>query len=383
MKIINILHHTAPSSIAVEDVLIDGWQSRLGRQIKKHFPEVDVECWLPSKFRGEAFKKDQITFRTIHAIEPSFHSTICPSLLSELEKAQDKQTLVHVFGERSLLAYFLASMRRLKRVPPLVLHHLGAGGGRGYSGGEVVSSAFCNFESLLLPNADLIYTVSSARLWELNRFGVQKEKLRLFQWGVDLDLFRPIDKTLCREKLGLPQDKRIVLYVGRFSNLRGLGKVLRSVEQLRRKMDVELVAVGGSTDEPLWPLVKNKLAHYGYRIPPGQMPYYYNAADVFVWYVDGDAYMYAGMGVSPSEAFACGVPVVSNTLINSPEPISPQIGVIPKSPEELTSDIDRALTNANETIIRKYAERNLAWGRIAKSTMRDYNSIMTRRSSSN
>src|SRR5713226_3338943 len=172
MKVVNVLHHMTPPSMKVEDVLFDGWQARFGLQIKKQFPNVDIECWLPSTIGAQVFKRNSMTFRTIHAIQPTFHSTICPSILTELEKLQDEKLVVHVFGERSFLTYFLLSMRRLRKKFPIVVHHLGAGGGRGYFGGKFIAAGFSNLERLVLPSANLIYTLSSVRLSEMSRFGV-------------------------------------------------------------------------------------------------------------------------------------------------------------------------------------------------------------------
>ncbi|MDG6999424.1 MAG: glycosyltransferase [Nitrososphaerota archaeon] len=379
MKVVNILHHTTPSSQKMEDVLFDGWQARFGLQIKKQYPKVDIECWLPSRVGGQVFKRNSLTFRTIHAIQPSFHSTICPSILTELRKSQEKDMLVHVFGERSFLTYFLLSMRRLTREFPIVVHHLGAGGGRGYFGGKFISAGFSNLESLVLPSADLIYTLSSVRLSEMNRFGVPKQKLKMGRWGVDLDFFNPLDKSECKKRLGISQDVKVVLYVGRFSHLRGLEQIIRSTKELSRKMDIELVAVGGSQSDSLSALVNKNLKHYKYRIPLTEMPQYYNAADVFAWYVDSDAYMYAGTGISPLEAFACGIPVVSNTLVNLREPMSPDMGVIPRSRNDLTRDIQQAMETSRRDTIRKYAERNFDWFSISRETMGDYDRLLTDR----
>jgi glycosyltransferase involved in cell wall biosynthesis len=296
--------------------------------------------------------------------------------LTELRKSWEKDLLVHVFGERSFLTYFILSMRRLGKKFPIVVHHLGAGGGRGYFGGRFISSGFSNIESLVLPSANLIYTISSLRLSEMSRLGVSKEKLKLWRWGVDLDLFRPLDKSECKKRLGIDPDVRVVLYVGRFSRLRGLEQVIRSTEQLSRKMDIELVAVGGSESDPLTALVKRSLEHFSYRSPNSEMPYFYNAADVFAWYVDSDAYLYAGTGVSPLEAFACGVPVVSNTLVNLPEAMSPDMGCIPRQGENLAQDIQQAINLSNKDAIRGYAERNFDWTSISKETMSDYESLL-------
>jgi glycosyltransferase involved in cell wall biosynthesis len=380
MKVVNIIHHMTPPSMKVEDVLFDGWQAKFGVQIKKQYPKVEIECWLPSKVGGQVFKRNSLTFRTIHAIQPSFHLTICPSILSEIGKSWEKDLLVHVFGERSFLTYFLLSMRRMGRRFPILVHHLGAGGGRGYFGGSFISAGFSNIERLVLPLADLIYTLSSVRFSELNRLGVPKDKLKLGRWGVDLDLFKPLNKYECKKQLGIDQDVRVVLYVGRFSRLRGLERIIRSTEQLSRKMNIELIAVGGSESDPLTALVKKKLKHFSFRTPHREMPYYYNAADVFAWYVDSDAYMYAGTGISPLEAFACGVPVVSNTLVNLPNAMSPDMGFIPHNGEELARDIEQAMEFSRKDKIRNYAERNFDWAGISQETMRDYESLLAGRS---
>jgi glycosyltransferase involved in cell wall biosynthesis len=362
----------------IEDVLFDGWQSRFGLQIKKRFPQVDVECWLPSTDGGQVLERNSLTFRTIHAIQPSFYLTICPSIVAELGKFRERDMIVHVFGERSFLTYFLLLMRRLRRKFPIVVHHLGAGGGRGYFGGRFISAGFSNMERFVLPSADLIYTISSLRLSEMNRFGVPKEKLKLWSWGVDLDLFRPLDKTECKRRLGIDQNVRVVLYVGRFSHLRGLEQIIHSTKQLSRKMDIELIAVGGSESDPLTPLVKKRLEHFRYRIPNREMPYFYNAADLFAWYVSSDACMYAGTGVSPLEAFACGVPVVSNTLVNLRNPMSPEMGCIPISGEQLTYNIEQTMEISQRDTIRRYAERNFDWANISQEAMSDYESILAR-----
>jgi glycosyltransferase involved in cell wall biosynthesis len=214
------------------------------------------------------------------------------------------------------------------------------------------------------------------RLAELNRFGVPKQKLKLGRWGVDLDLFKPLDKSECKKKLGIAQNVRVVLYVGRFSHLRGLEHLIRSTEQLSRKMDIELVAVGGSESDPLTALVKKRLEHFRFRTPLREMPHFYNAADVFAWYVDSDAYMYAGTGISPLEAFACGVPVVSNTLVNLGNPMSPEMGRIPRNGKDLAQDIQQVMEVSNRVAIRSYAESNFDWTDISRETMSDYESIL-------
>jgi glycosyltransferase involved in cell wall biosynthesis len=141
-------------------------------------------------------------------------------------------------------------------------------------------------------------------------------------------------------------------------------------------MDIELVVVGGSESDPLTALVKKRLEHFSYRTPLGEMPYFYNAADVFAWYEESDASLYAGTDISPLEAFACGVPVVSNTLVDLRNAVPPDIGCIPSNREEVSQDIQQMIEVGKRDTIRKYAERNFDWASISHETMSDYESIL-------
>ena len=377
MKVINILHHVAPPSVGTHEVLLNGWHAKFGYQVKKYYPKTRVECWLPSASGEVAIEKDGILFRTIKAFQPQFHMTICPSIISEIESSLEKDTIIHVFGERSFLTYYLTLMKRLDNKFPIVLHHLGAGGGRGLFGGSLISTGFSALEATCLPFADLIYTLSALRLRELAQLGIARGRLKCGQWGVDMNHFRPTSKEQCRDELGIRKETTIVLYVGRFDSLRGLEFVIQSVEQLKHKFDIELVAVGGSPTDPLAPMVERKLRLYRYRVPSAEMVHFYNAADVFAWFVSSSASRYAGTGISPLEAMACGIPVVSNTLVNLTEPIGPTIAYIPRNPAELAWCIEKAIDTVDNSSVRAYAERNFHWVRIIQSAMTDYSSVLS------
>ncbi|HET7095011.1 MAG TPA: glycosyltransferase, partial [Thermomicrobiales bacterium] len=47
------------------------------------------------------------------------------------------------------------------------------------------------------------------------RFGTPADKVCTIPPGVDLDLFRPLDRAACRAELGIAPDERVILFVGR------------------------------------------------------------------------------------------------------------------------------------------------------------------------
>ena len=59
------------------------------------------------------------------------------------------------------------------------------------------------------------------------KLGIQSEKLLLAYNGYDPKQFEsPLEPQEAREQLGLPQEKKIVVYTGRISEEKGLNEVL-------------------------------------------------------------------------------------------------------------------------------------------------------------
>jgi glycosyltransferase involved in cell wall biosynthesis len=113
----------------------------------------------------------------------------------------------------------------------------------------------------------------------------------LIPCGVDLERFRPAERTASRLALGLPTTGRYVLFP--FDPRRGLKRydiAEGAVALLReRGMDVSLL--------PVWNVANER------------MPLYYSAADVMVLCSDTE-----GSPTSVKEALACNLPVVSTDV---------------------------------------------------------------------
>ncbi|MFQ5878664.1 MAG: glycosyltransferase [Dehalococcoidia bacterium] len=148
-------------------------------------------------------------------------------------------------------------------------------------------------------------------------YGVPAGCIRVVPCGVDLDLFRPMDKGEARRRLRL-DDAPIILYVGRLEPLKGIDILLRAVAQLSDDVPFRLLIVGGderSTGErrQLEGLAREigiaERVLFAGAVDHHQLPLYYNAADVCAV----PSY-YESFGLVAVEAMACGTPVVATRV---------------------------------------------------------------------
>jgi glycosyltransferase involved in cell wall biosynthesis len=119
---------------------------------------------------------------------------------------------------------------------------------------------------------------------------------------LDMGDFRPMNQLACREKLSLPRDGVIGVFVGNTQPTKGF-PMLRKMTQLFPKINWLLILRGGAgSDSGLDPSVRIVP-----DVPRALMPQYYSAADFSFSSSLYDSFPYA-----IPEALACGLPVLSS-----------------------------------------------------------------------
>ena len=131
--------------------------------------------------------------------------------------------------------------------------------------------------------ADLILVATGKFYKKIKRLKIPEEKVKILPFGVDIDTFKPRNKIFARKILGLPCDKKIVLYLGRISHEKNLKTLIKASKYFDE--DTILLIVGGGKHLEYYKKLSKKYSKniiFTGQVEHEVTRYYYNAADIFV-----------------------------------------------------------------------------------------------------
>ncbi|MEM3399436.1 MAG: glycosyltransferase family 4 protein [Candidatus Micrarchaeia archaeon] len=138
---------------------------------------------------------------------------------------------------------------------------------------------------------------------------------RMPNGGIDTKLFRHSKKSL-RHELGL-EDKKVVLFVGRFVKEKGIWFIIDSIERVRQEIkDAHFVFAGKGPEKRAMMLrilnspFRDACTLLSWR-PYEELPLVYNSADIFVYPSYSTPHWREQFGFAILEAMACGLPVIT------------------------------------------------------------------------
>jgi glycosyltransferase involved in cell wall biosynthesis len=208
----------------------------------------------------------------------------------------------------------------------------------------------------------IVTTGERLRTQVMAETGVAADRVVSIPTGIDLERFRPGDKTAARASLGLPQDAPIVGIVATLRSWKGHRYLFDAVAGMARK-EIRVVVVG---DGPQREALEKRAAEPDLA---GRVTFAGNRDDVATWMHAFDVFClpsYANEGVPQAlmQAMACGLPVVT-TPVGSIEEIVTDcksgILVPPQDSEVLRNEIESLL--ADEAMRRELSARALATAR--------------------
>jgi len=223
-----------------------------------------------------------------------------------------------VFSHYWLSALVGKYLQQKWQIPYLTMYHtLGAvknaiGIGEGEPALRIVS------EKDTVRDCQRIIVATEKEKQDLVRFySALPDKVGVVPCGVNMELFKPVDKMSARHKLGLT-DEIILLFVGRVDPLKGIDQLLKAMPLMKNHDGLRLIIIGGDERseaevEKLQKLsqelhIQGSVTFQG-LIKQDRLPYFYSAADVCVV----PSY-YESFGLVPLESLACGTPVVATDV---------------------------------------------------------------------
>jgi len=261
--------------------------------------------------------------RVIHikAGEPEAHVgelyAHLPEFLEQVNTFTKEQGLEYdvVHSHYWLSSWVGREMSQAMGVPHLVTFHTLALLKMQSRAGEMEQAERPVVEAEVMATADRIIAFSPHERDAMVRlYGADAAKVSLVPCGVDLSVFRPLDRKMARERLGLNGDK-ILLYVGRIEPLKGLELLVETAAQIDSEEGVRVMVVGADVNgdgeiDRVKLLAKERdledQIDFVGQVDHNELPLYYNAADVCVV----PSY-YESFGLVALEAMACGIPVVA------------------------------------------------------------------------
>lgn len=275
------------------------------------------------------------------------------------------------------------TLERWWHVPHITMFHTVAAIKNALGIGEDEPELRLEAEAGLARNCDRIISATER---EKNKlvfyYAAPPEKISVIPCGVNLDLFRPLDKQAAKRGLGLG-DSRIILFVGRIEHLKGIDNLLKAMPYLKDSKP-RLVIIGGDENsrdemERLQRLarqlnVEDSVIFSG-LVEYEKMPDFYSAADVCVI----PSY-YESFGLVALESLACGTPIVATDVGDFKNIIQPgKTGyvVTDNAPTNLASKIALVLSrpSPDAEAIRASVAR-FGWRNIAQALAREFESVL-------
>ncbi len=219
-----------------------------------------------------------------------------------------------------------------------------------------VANTRLRVEREILERANCVVATSPQEQEALRSLVSTRGQIEVIPCGTDTTNFRLTSKTHARAKLKLDSREKIILYVGRFDERKGIETLVRAFALLRNERNLEnlkLLIVGGSSVNMPDGEEKKRIEHivndlgvqestiFVGRIGHDILPLYYTAADVCVI-----PSHYEPFGLVAIEAMACGVPVVASNVGGLKFTIIPEetgLLVEPKDIEAFANGIHRIL----------------------------------------
>jgi len=204
--------------------------------------------------------------------------------------------------------------------------------------------------------SDASIAVCEALRDEMVELGIDRSRISVLRNGVDLELFRPLDRSAARAELNLAGG-RWLLSVGQLIERKGHDIAIRALPRLP---GWSLLIAG---DGPLRQSLASLAAELGVAdrvlfagaVPQSRLPTYYSAVDALVL-----ASSREGWANVLLEAMACGTPVVASSVWGTPEVVAaPAAGVLmrDRTADELVTALEHLLDHyPDRKATRAYAE---------------------------
>lgn len=327
------------------------------------------------------------------------------SFLSFMLRDEVQYDLIH--GNFWMSGWVASQLRQRLHIPAVqIFHATGKTKRRHQEKVDTSPGDRIKTELEVIRNVDrLIAQCPTERAELVDDYHADARKVVIIPSAVNTRVFRPVPQAEARSRIGLDQEGKVIVYIGRMLPRKDIRNVVRALALLLQQEDgslhsptspLTLMIVGGETVEPdpvatpeigeLQRLarelgVSEHVRFIGKR-QANELRDYYSAGDVVVttpWYEP--------FGLTPLEGMACGRPVIGSAVGGITFTIKDgETGLLvpPRDPTALAASLQQLLSQPELRMqmgmaARKRVEREFTWSIVAMRTAALYETVMAER----
>ena len=217
-------------------------------------------------------------------------------------------------------------------------------------------------EHKVIKKSDYVF-YSNYPLMEKLKF-LRKNNIEIIENGVDIKLFKRIQKKTARKILKIKQNIKLVTYTGYISKDRGIGNLIEAVKQLREKDKTIYILLSGKVEKGFD--VSHSFVIYEELPKREQLVMALNASDVLIIASSDNPFTRYCFPQKLFEYMAVNVPIVATAVGDVVRILEPFKGSLckPNSAEDLKSKINIQLKKKN--IDYRKVAMNYTWERLSK-----------------
>lgn len=383
------LSHTSHSYFTsnkdnIEDIILNDWYSKTGEQTKRYFPSLKIECWSPEKIyktnkiflrNGVLYRFFPVTFSPKYGLD--FSIRMLKEMKKEIKLAEEKgyKLIFHLHEYHNLHGLAIATIFKGEKI--IAQHHGGSWPIKHMKENKRYRLFFIPFllgqiwENKVLKNINCFYALSEPEIAYLKK-KAPHSKIVFQTIGIDEKYFESLNKKIARKKLGLRMKDKIVLYIGRINETKGIRYLLETGKKLK---DIKIKIIGFGLEKEKFEKQAKKEGLENIEFLGGvfgeKKILYLSAADIFVLPSSKE-----GASVSVMEAMARNLPIITTDVGGMPLMVeNGKEGIIirQKNSEDIVNAVKEILKWKKKDI-RKYANK-YKWKKIIENTVKDYENV--------
>lgn len=222
-----------------------------------------------------------------------------------------------------------------------------------------------------------LLAVSQGLADDMVGLGMAREKITVHRTGLDADLFRPYDRRMCRDDLGLPRDARVLACAGALIERKGQRHAIEALTELPGTI---LLLAGKGPDEAALRSLAERLkvadrVRFLGPLPHDRLAIVLNAADVFVLPTASE-----GLANAWVEALACGTPVVTTPIPGAKELLTDPVWgcMVARDKTAIAQAVSRILADPPPREAVQAAVSGISWQASAEALVAHWNRLAGR-----